>query len=508
MYTRGKNAMLNIVAGFAAQILIILIAFIGRKVFVHFLSLDYLGINGLYSNILSVLALAELGLGNVTQFFLYKPVAEKKEAEITYLVKYFKHLYRIIACTILALGLAFIPFLRYVVNSDLSNPELIAYYVIFLLNSVVSYLSAHSVALLAANQDNRLQKYVLLGTNFAAQGLQIGCLFIWRNYYIYVTITLLLTLVNVVVINRICSIRYPYLKNKTNVVPDGFDRQFILDNVKSTFVYKIGATIVNNTDNILISIIVSTAAVGLYSNYFLVVSSVQTFIAIITTALISGVGNLSADGNKKRMYEVFNVMLLIYQFIAVFGAIGFYFLFDDLMTIWLGSEYMLGKFTVFAIVLNFYSSNAISPIWMYRESNGLFKKVKYLFLVTAGVNVVLSVLFGELWGMAGILLATSIARVLTQVWYEPRILFKEVFGISSKYYWRKQAKLIILSSICFIICWRFNGYLPHSAIFMVIKAILFLIVCMIVFTVGMIGTTEMHELKYRVNELLDRFRRS
>lgn len=493
--SRRKNAILNIIVGIASQCGILLLSFVGRRIFLYYLSVDYLGINGLYSNILSVLALAELGLGNVTQFFLYKPVAENNEGLISYLVRYFRKLYSFIAGAVLVLGIALIPFLKFIVNSDLTQNELIIYYILFLMNSVVSYFSADKQALLAAYQDNRLQRYVLLATNIFAQIAYIVVLVIWHSYIFYVSVTLLSSIINVIVINSICTYKYPYLKNRLDEVPKEFNKSYILENIKSTFVYKIGATVVNNTDNILISVMISTAAVGLYSNYYMVVMAVQSFIAIVTTSLISGIGNLSATGNKKRLLEVFDGMQLFYHFIAAAGGISFFFLFDELIEAWLGARFVLGSFTVFAIVISFYQTNVISPIWMFREANGLFGKVKYLLLITAGINVICSIGMGKIWGMAGILLATSIARGVTQLWYEPKILFKNVFNISTKRYWLKQARYMTLTLLSALICWGVSWIAPHGFGWLLIKLGIYFGVCFIVFILGMIKTEEFFEMK-------------
>lgn len=492
--SRTKNAILNIIVGFVSQVGILLLSFISRAVFVQFLDISYLGINGLYSNILSVLALAELGLGNVTQFFLYKPVAEDNKSLINSLVRYFQKLYFIIAIVVFILGVAFIPFLKYIVNSDLSQTELIIYYLLFLINSVISYFVAHKIALLAAYQDTRLQKYTMLITNLFAQTLHIVVLYICHSYVIYVAVTVLATIINIVLINIISNKKYPFLKlKKVKKLPKVY-REDIAQNIRSTFIYKIGATIVNNTDNILISIMISTAAVGLYSNYFMVVAAIQGFISIITTSLISGIGNLSATGNVKRMKSVFNMLLLIYHVIAIFGAVSLYFLFDDLIPIWLGNQFLLDKVTVFAISFSFYLTNAISPIWMFREANGLFNKVKYLLIATSVANIALSILLGRIWGMAGILLATSVARIVTQVWYEPKILYSTVFNVSQKSYWLREIWYSILSIIAVFFCWQVAFCLPHSFLWMLLKGVLFLAICILTYGIGNAKTAEIKEI--------------
>ncbi|MBO5210802.1 MAG: hypothetical protein J6B80_02605 [Clostridia bacterium] len=457
------------------------------------MSADYLGINGLYSNILSVLALAELGLGNVTQFFLYKPVAENDYAKVTSLFKYFQKLYVGIAGAVLVIGIAVIPFLKHIVNSDLKQNELIIYYILFLLNSVITYFSAPHIALLAANQDNRLHKIITLVTNFVLQFAHIVVLCVWHNYVLYVCAILLGTVCNVILLNIICLKRYPYIRSKGESV--NIDKRGILANVKSTFFYKVGAVIVNNTTNILISVLISTAMVGIYSNYFMVVSGVQGFITIITTSLISGIGNLSAQGNRERMYSVFNTLLLFYNYIATVGGIGFFLVFNDFISFWLGEGYTFESNAVFAIAFAFYLTNAISPIWMYREANGLFNKVKYLMLTVAVCNIVFAVVLEKFFGIFGVLLAPSLARLVTQVWYEPQILFKSVFGISQKKYWRSAIRYFVLTVISFLLCYFATMYLSTGIDFMVLKAIIIVLICTFVYAFLNIGTPQFKEIK-------------
>lgn len=498
--SRSKNAILNIIVGWGSQIGILLLSFVSRRIFIQFLSADYLGINGLYSNILSVLALAELGLGNVTQFFLYKPVAENDHKTINSLVNYFRKLYMMIAMVVLTIGLLLIPLLKYIVNSNLNHKELIIYYILFLLNSCVTYFAADKTALLAANQDVRLTKYVNLGVSIALQVLHIIVLVIWHNFMLYVSATLLSSIVNVGITNCLCYRKYPYLKQKVTE-KNSIDKNYIISNLKATFVYKIGATIINNTDNILISVIVSTAAVGLYSNYLMVVNGIQAFLSVVTNSLISGVGNLSANGDKKRMISIFDDMIFFYHFIAAFGSVSFFLLFNEFISIWLGVDYLLDQRTVFAISLSFYMTNAISPVWMFRESNGLFDKVKYLLLSTAFLNIIFSIILGKIYGVFGILLATSIARILTQVVYEPQILFKFIFGTSSKHYWSKQFKYLFLAMLSAAICYGMTSLIPQGFTFIVIKAVLYFVIFVVVFLGGCKTSNEVRELRVFLNKI-------
>ena len=503
--SRSKNAILNIVVGWGTQVAILVLTFVSRRIFIEFLSTDYLGINGLYSNILSVLALAELGLGHITQYFLYKPVLENDYKKINATVKYFRRLYNIITLGVFAIGLALIPFLSFIINSDLKQNELIIYYLIFLVNSCVTYFSADKIALLAANQDNRLTKYITLALNISLQFAHVAVLYIWHNYIIYLLATLISSILNVVITQIVCYRRYPYLKEKAA----GFeviDKKNIVNSIKSAFLYKIGVTVINNTDNILISIIVSTTMVGFYSNYFVVISAIQGFLSIITTSLISAIGNLSAEGSTKRSHEVFNLMIFFYNFVSAFCGVSFFFLINDFIPIWLGEEYLLDRWTVFAISFSFYLINAISPVWMFREANGLFSKVKYLLLITAAFNIVFSIILGKFFGIFGIILATSLARIVTTVWYEPKILFKSVFERSCISYWLKQAKYVVLTIIGAVACFAVNYFLPHSFVFIIVKGISFFAIFAMVFIIFCIKDQEFKDVKKFISRFTKKFK--
>lgn len=493
--SRSQNTILNIFFGYAAQLGTIVLSFIGRRIFLQYLSVDYLGINGLYSNILTVLSLAELGLDTAVVYSLYKPVADGNEALINSLLAYFKRIYFALAGIIFLIGTALVPFLHFLIKSELNRQDLIYYYLIFLANTVASYFVAHKVALLCAYQEQRVQKLVVLSSNLVLQILHIIVLVVWKNYYLYVLATLLTTIISNLALGCVCDKIHPNIKKK--LPPVDFDKKPIREKVYSTLIYKVGAVAVTNTDNILISVLVSTAAVGLYSNYYVVYGSIQGFIAIITTSLISSLGNLGVSGDKKRQYEIFNFALMFYHFTAALGLIGFSALLNDVVELWLGAEYLFDWPTVFIIALNFYISNAISPVWMYREANGLFEQVRYLMLARAAVNIILSVLLGMIWGTFGILLATAISLAVTNFWYEPRILFKKVFDLSVREYWRMQGRYFLMTLLAMAVCYGAIGMLPRAATLplILIKTLLIILLTTGIFFVFVHRKPEYGEIK-------------
>lgn len=479
--SRGKTVLFNVFFGYAAQIGILVLSFIGRKIFLNFLSVDYLGINGLYSNILTVLSLAELGLDTAVLYSLYKPVADNDIPKINSLLRYFRKIYVLLALGIFIVGIAISPFLEYIVKSDIGSTDLLIFYLLFLINTIVSYFVAHKVAFLSACQEQWIQRIVTLSSNLVLQILHIVVLLLWKNYYVYVFATVGTTILNNLILNIVCNKIHPELKGKTP--PQDFDREPIKSRIYSTFVYKIGGVAINNTDNILISTLVNTAAVGLYSNYYTLISAVQGFIAIISTSLISAIGNLAAHGNNKRQYEIFDVALFFYHFIAAIGLVGFTLLSNDVITLWIGSDYLFDSKTVFIIALNFYLTNAITPIWMFREANGLFAQVKYLMIIRATINIVLSIVFGKIYGTFGILLATVISLLVTNFWFEPTILFKTVFKVSVFNYWKKQIKYYAATVFGFWVGGSIVSHIPNGMVPLIFKCIVVIISVLLSFLI-------------------------
>lgn len=492
--SRKKNVFLNVIFGYIAQVGIILLSFIGRKIFLNYLSIEYLGINGLYSNILTILSLPELGVDSAVVYFLYKPVAENNKSVIKSYVKYFEKIYFLLAGGIFLLGLCLLPFLQYIIKSDLPLRDLNIYYVLFLLNTCMSYLAAHKVALLSAYQEQRVQKMAMLISNIVLQLLYIVVLVIWHNYYLYVITTIVGTLTNNLILNILCN-----KFHSINKATDDFyiEKKPILKKIQSTFIYKIGVVLINSTDNVLISILVSTSAVGLYSNYYTVITGISAFIAIINTSVISSVGNLGAKSESEKQFKYFNLMIDFYHYIAAAGAIGFYMLLNNFIIIWLGSEYLFDQSIVFAIAFSFYITTAVNPVWMYREANGLFEKVKYLMIITAVLNIIFSIIMGKVWGVFGILLATSISRIVTSVWYEPKILFDSVFKKNVTLYWKKQIQNVLATMMSFIAVFVVIRNMPDTLLFFCIKGMIVVAVTSVVFIILNLDKVKM--LRRRAN---------
>ena len=479
--SRTKKASRNVVVGFLSKFVIMIFAFATKTIFIRLLGVEYNGVNGLYANILAVLALSELGVGNVMNYALYSALKNNDKEKVQALVKYFRKIYYCIALAISSFGLILVPFLKYIINSDLPMDKLIIYYLLYLTNSVSSYFVYYKTTVIIADQNNYISSICEIATTILMYVIQIVYLFIAKNFLGYLIIQVSCTVLKNIIMNAIANKKYPYLRNigKIDHSLSKDERNKIVDNIKSTFLYKIAAVILNNTDNILISIIVGTVFVGYYSNYYLVVSYITTFTSIFITGITASLGNLNSEQNAEASYKMFSILGLIFCFIGTVSVCCLLNCFQPFITLWIGKEHVMSFSWVIVIALNFFLVTIMNPIWMFRETMGLFKQVRFLLLITAGLNIVFSIALGKLFGVPGILAATIIAKLVSQYWYEPMILFQKFKKPVKSFYYNqiKQVLGMLLSAcISLIIC----SFLGDNILYILLRALISSIIAIIV----------------------------
>lgn len=422
---RTQKVAVNVAYNFLNQLLNFVLSFLSRTVFIYVFGAQYLGLNGLFADVLGVLSLAELGFSTAMVYNLYQPLVEHDEKRISELIAFYKKVYQIIALIVLFLGLAVMPFLPFLVNLEQAIPNMEWYYFFSVINVVCSYLCAHKSALFIADQKN----YVIAKLSMLINGvkiiLQILAAVLWKDYTLYLLVGTCGVLVNGIVILRKAKKQYPYLISTDMISRE--EKTEILKNFSSIFIYKISSVLLNATDNILISVLVGTVAVGYYSNYLMVQSQLVIFYSIIFTSATASIGNLIIKESVERRYEVFESEQSISFVLCGIVVPCYVSLINDFIELWAGKSYVLPLGVIFAIGVNLYLSCVLQPLWTYREATGLYQKTKWVMLICAVLNLVLSVVFGLCIGIAGIVLASALSRLLTYVWYEPMILYHDYF---------------------------------------------------------------------------------
>lgn len=466
--SRTKNSIKNIIFSFSYQVLVLILGFVNRTVFINVLGVNYLGISGLFSDILSMLSLADLGFGVALTYSMYKPLAENDYERLAGLTNLYRKVYRIIALAVTIIGLALIPFLKYLVHLSRPIPHLKLYYVLFLANTVASYLVVYKTSILTADQ----KEYILNKYRSIFSFLQtvFMTVFLWltHNYTVYLCVQVFFTYAVNFYCSHVAEKQYPFIKKKVELPFK--EVKEIFGNLYSVFLYKISGVMLNATDNTLISVLVNTTMVGYYSNYSMIITNATNLINTLFYSLTASLGNLVVKENAERRYHVFQMMQSISIILSTICICGFTFLIQDFIRIWLGKSFILDYPILIAIIINFYLSIVLLPVWVYREATGLYKQTKYIMIFTALINLALSIWWGKKWGVAGILFASAVARITTYVWYEPILLFKEYFGVSSWIYF-KGIIISILFTLGLMIAeaLTINKFIPVNWIQFIIK---------------------------------------
>lgn len=453
--SRTSNTTRNIITGLTNKILLLVLSFVSRKIFIIYIGVDYLGINSLFTNVLTILSLADMGFGIAMSYSYYKPLANNDNEKLAALVQFYSKIYSIISIVVTVVGIGFIPFLKYIVNTDTKIAHLYIYYLIALSNTVISYLFVYKSNIISADQKSYLVNKIQLRVNFAKIILQIICIILFQNYMIYASLDVVATLANNLIISYIADKLYPFINNK-NIKPLTADlKKDIYSNLKSVFLYKFSASIMSGTDSIIMSSLISTTAVGLYSNYLTITTQITAFVQIVFSSFTASIGNLVIENKEEKNYQIFRIMQMVSHILSGIIAVCLLALSNEFITLWLGIEYNMGELMAIAITANTYFTISLQPIWSYREATGLYNKTKYVMVATAVLNIILSILMGMFMGAPGIIFATVIARLLTYFWYEPTLVYKLYFNHSSLKYYTDY----IISIIIIIFAFLFSDYL-------------------------------------------------
>ena len=447
--SRVDNVIKNISTGVAGKISTTLMAFISRSVFIYTLGLEYLGISGLFTNVLRMLALAELGFHAAIIYSMYKPIADNDTRKLCALNNFFQTLFRIIALIVVALGLGLIPFLPSIVRVEGDIPHITRYYVLTLLDAVVSYLFVHKASITIAHQrEYEFSLYNILMPVVKCVA-QVVILLVFRDYTLYLVVQILCTILSNVLRARKSEKLFPYIREKEKLPKK--DRKELFGHAKSMFLVNLSGVMLTQTDNLLISTMLSTALVGFYSNYTLILQNLNQVTNILSTALTASVGNLSVSESTQKKHATFETLDFALWWFHAFCTVTFWILAPDFFGMW-GSMVLqnlrLSNVTVLVIVLNFYLQGIQVPLTIFHNTTGLFHQTRFMYLATALLNIALSVVLGTIWGITGILLATILANVLTVTWYVPKVLYRLQFKISSRSYWNRHFSYFLLVILC------------------------------------------------------------
>lgn len=443
---RIRNTIFNGISNLILNISVAIISFALRTLFIRTLGEQCLGLDGLFTNILSLLSLAELGFSTSISFSLYKPLATNDIKKVNQLMTYFKKVYQKIGLFIFLFGLLILPFLKIIAKDYTIDYNIYVIYLLYLINTAVSYYISYITILIEADQKLYKLTTIKFASNIITYGTQAISLVIFKNFIFYLLIQFVFRMVERIIIFLYIKKRYNNLDLKTKSDLDLETKCEISKNIKGIIFHKIGDYAVNGTDNMLISSIINISTTGIYYNYVSITAILKNIIAAIVNATTASFGNLNVTedcSTKRNVFELINFLGLFFSGISV---VGVYFCINPFISLWIGPNFLLDSFCVIVICINLYLNSILLPVDAVKSSSGLYYNDRFVPLIQSIINLIVSITMGIKFGLIGILLGTTISGLLTVNWTKSYVIYRNLFNNSPVGYY-----LSILKNVCCII---------------------------------------------------------
>ncbi len=486
MASRTKNATRNIVWGIIYKMSTLILPFIVRTVMIYSLGSEYLGLSSLFTSVLSVLSLAELGVGSAMVYAMYKPVAENDTDTVCALLNLYKKIYKIIGIVIVVVGLAIMPFLRNFISGDVPDDvNIYVLFIVYLANTAGSYLLfAYQASVLNASQRNDVASKVNMFTGIAKNFVQIIILLFWHNYYGYV-ILLPITSYIANIILAVCARKmYPQYVCRGKVKPQIIKE--IKGKVMALFAVKITGVIYNSVDSIVISAFLGLVALAKYNNYYYIMNAIISIVTVVFTSIVSSIGNSIVLESDKKNYNDYMNLSFINAWIVGWCTVCLFCLYQPFMKLWVGEDLMYGMGIVICFCMYFYAFQLKSVQSAYKDAAGLWKEDMWRSYAANAFNLVMNIILVQIIGIYGILLSTILALTVVTYPWQTWMIHKKLFHCSM---WPYIGRLGIYAVITFVACavtYAFCGLIRGNGIF---EFLLKIIICGIVPNIIFLVTT-------------------
>ena len=475
---RTENAKRNIIFGIGLKIYQIIMPFLLRTTMIYFMGVEYLGLDSLFTSILQVLNLAELGVGSAMVYGMYKPIAEDDHITICALMKLYRIYYRVIGAVIAIVGFAITPFIPALIKSDLP-PEL-NIYILYWMNLAVTvfsyWLFAYKNALFQAHQRVDIISKVSIGTYSFRYIMQFVVIIFIKNYYIYIMAALSTQILTNIITAIAATKMYP------DYVPKGnLDKQMVHDinhRIRDLFTSKIGTVIINSADTVVISAFLGLTVLAVYQNYYFILTSIIGFVTIIFNSCTAGIGNSVIVESKKKNFNDLKKFTFLIAWIAGFCTCCLLCLYQPFMQIWVGEDLMLGFSAVICFCVYYFVYEINQLLNVYKDAAGIWHEDRFRPLVTAGANLGMNLVMVQFWGIYGVLLSTVLSTLFIGMPWLLHNLFTVLFTKEQlPVYLRKLVCYTIVVVFSCIVCVILCDFITFSPLItLVIRAVICCIV--------------------------------
>ena len=425
---RTKYSAVNAVVSIIAQIITIVITFISRKIFLMTLGETVLGINSLFSQIISMMSLVELGIGSAIIYSLYKPLADENKPQIAAIMRLYRKIYTIIGILVFVIGVCITPFITWFITGDISAVDhLYIIFLLFVINAALSYFNSYKQNLIVADQ----KKYITIINHYGLFVIlnifQIIILIRIGNFIFYLILQILVTILENVILSYKTKKMYPYLSEYKSEQMEKETINHMKKNVKALICHRVGGIFVSSTDTLIISKFVGIVVVGKYTNYNYITNAFNTLTSNLFSSFTSSVGNYNVKATNDDNYKLFKKLFLLNFMVFGFISICCYCLMNDFIRIFFGEKMLLENVVVILMVLKFYFNGMRSALLTYKDALGIYHEDRYRPIVEGMMNLVLSLFFVKYMGLVGVILATIMSNLIVNLSIEPSVVFKLKF---------------------------------------------------------------------------------
>lgn len=494
---RTEKSLKNSIVAIITNTLTIIIGFVAQSFFIQYLGKSYLGINGLFNNLISMIAIAELGIGPAIIFHLYRPIAKKEIEKIKSLMLFYKKCYRIIASITFLLGILVIPFLPRIVGEVAITESIYIIYAMFLIDAVISYLLSYKRSILYANQENYLVNLVHIGYLIFTNLFMIMALMYTKNYYLYLGIKIIMRFLENYMIALLADRKYRFLKESAKEL-DKETYQDIIKRVKAMITHKVGSYIVFSSDNIIISMFLKNGIdyVGLYANYSMIITSVKTLFGQLISSITASIGNLLVT-DKNKSYDIFQKILYINFILATFGTTGILVLMNDFITLWIGEEFLLSNVVLITLAIHYFLTAMRDSYSTFMTAAGICYENRFVPIYECIVNLIFSIILVKFIGLPGVFIGTIISNMVLFLYSHPLFLYKPIFQKNYGRYFLDLSKYMIGGFMIIALTYGLSQYihLEHLYLNLIVKFALCLILPNLIIIVTTCKTKEFQYFK-------------
>lgn len=429
---RTRKIALNVMTGIVLHIVNTISSLVVRKIFIQYIGADILGINSVYSSILSFLALSELGIGTTIAVCLYKPLAQKDYKSVEIYMLFLRKVYKIIGVLILSLGLLLTPFVPYIITTEKNSSYIYLSFVIYLCSVAFSYFFSYKRTLLDADQKAYIYQTIDIISKLILNIGFIVVIVIFKNYFIYLLVSLFCTVGENFVVSVIVDKQYDFSYAVNEKLPKAEFRE-IVQKLKGAICISLGSWMITGTDNIILSAFLGTVQVTFFSNYSLIINMLNAICSNFSAHASATMGNLIYT-SRDRFTPVMNKILLVQHFLFSISTAGFIVVASDFVGGYFGRDFILDTNIVVCMAIVYYINGFSNGLESIRRAFGLLEQDRFFNLATPFLNIIVSIYGVMRWGMIGIIIGTIMCRVINKVIVLTWILNKYIAEFSWKKY--------------------------------------------------------------------------